>query len=77
MQVKAMADGSVVNIQNVNAIGRSNRSYDNEKLNKEEYNIYLVGDAKEPNRIFEATQSGAEAAISIGNPHKTYSHLYK
>ena len=36
MQVKAMADGSVVNIPNVNAIGRSNRSYDNEKLNKVE-----------------------------------------
>ncbi len=36
MQVKAMANGNVVNIPNVNAIGRSNRSYDSEKLNKVE-----------------------------------------
>ena len=47
-----------------------------QKISKQDYNVYKIGDAKEPNRIFEATQNGAEAGISIGNPHKTFSPLY-
>ena len=45
------------------------------KLDKEKYNIFLVGDAEEPNKIYEATQTGAKAGISIGVQDPIYSPI--
>ncbi len=58
------------------AIGNQPKNELVDELSNEDYKVYLVGDAKEPRRIFEAVREGTEAGISIGALHKKYSPIF-
>lgn len=57
------------------ALGSQPQNQLTNELLKEDLDVYVVGDAKEPEKIYEAVKEGTETGISIGDPHKTYSPL--
>lgn len=83
MQVRAMEDGKIINIPNINAIGRSNKRYGEDTLNKieiqhGEYKV-LYGNIKQANDYVQQGEKVSKGQI-IGDTHDSsdfYIRMYK